>query len=339
MTQAAPTVAPPAVQPAPVKVHQRDLEPLPGPGYFFFGANRRSGTTWLGSMLNAHPEILLKNEGWFFNDAGCSLEQWLNEDVFLKWTQLAPVVGGWLREIPPGDALVIVQRAMAEALMREAAARAPWKNPKKLRLIGDKTTTHFCTKIDHLHRLFPEASFLHMVRDGRDVVVSDMFLKFRYEDFDCFAGDGPASARAAFAYHAKGEGEPVDLFNDETLAFFTKTWVESIRGGLRARELYGERCLEVRYEDLLADPYILRDIFAFLGVACGEAVVTACVEAHTFEKQTKGRKPGEADPTHTTRKGIVGDWKNYFSEANRALFKDLAGDVLIDLGYEADNDW
>lgn len=333
------TQAPPAVTPGPVHAHTRAVEPLPGPSYFFFGANRRSGTTWLSSMLNSHPEVMCKNEGWLFNSHGCSLEQWLDEDVFLKWTQLPAAGGGWLKDIPPGDALVIVQRAMAEALMREAAARSPWKNPTRLKVIGDKTTTFFCTKIDQLHRLFPEARFLHMVRDGRDVVVSDMFLKFRYEDFDCFPGDGPASARAAYAYHAQGQGEPVDLFNDDTLAYFTTTWVESIRGGLRARQLYGQRCLEVRYEDLLDDPHRVGSIFAFLGVSTDDAIVEQCVERNTFEKQSKGRKPGQADPTHPARKGIAGDWRNYFTDANRALFKELAGDVLIELGYESGCDW
>jgi hypothetical protein len=41
----------------------------------------------------------------------------------------------------------------------------------------------------------------------------------------------------------------------------------------------------------------------------------------------------------TFRSGKIGGWKNKFSEANKAIFKDTAGDLLIRLGYEPDNDW
>jgi sulfotransferase 6B1 len=43
--------------------------------------------------------------------------------------------------------------------------------------------------------------------------------------------------------------------------------------------------------------------------------------------------------TATFRKGEVGDWRNHFSEAHKKAFKEIAGDVLIDLGYERDFDW
>jgi sulfotransferase 6B1 len=41
----------------------------------------------------------------------------------------------------------------------------------------------------------------------------------------------------------------------------------------------------------------------------------------------------------TYRKGIVGDWRNHFSEEHRRVFKQVAGDLLIRLGYENDTDW
>ena len=39
------------------------------------------------------------------------------------------------------------------------------------------------------------------------------------------------------------------------------------------------------------------------------------------------------------RKGIVGDWKNHFTPASRAMFDEFAGEQLIKLGYETDNSW
>ena len=41
----------------------------------------------------------------------------------------------------------------------------------------------------------------------------------------------------------------------------------------------------------------------------------------------------------TFRSGTSGSWREYFSEANKRLFKEVAGDLLIRLGYEHSNDW
>lgn len=41
----------------------------------------------------------------------------------------------------------------------------------------------------------------------------------------------------------------------------------------------------------------------------------------------------------TFRKGLIGDWVNHFEPVHVEAFKDEAGDWLVDLGYEADDDW
>ncbi len=41
----------------------------------------------------------------------------------------------------------------------------------------------------------------------------------------------------------------------------------------------------------------------------------------------------------TYRKGTPGGWREHFTEANKALFKEVAGDLLIQLGYEKDTNW
>ena len=64
----------------------------------------------------------------------------------------------------------------------------------------------------------------------------------------------------------------------------------------------------------------------------------------TFTYQSEGRvKEGEREEFHNSggwmRKGIVGDWKNHFSPEIKSYFKDRAGDLLIEAGYERNNDW
>ena len=43
--------------------------------------------------------------------------------------------------------------------------------------------------------------------------------------------------------------------------------------------------------------------------------------------------------SHTFRSGKTGGWREYFTEEHKALFKDVAGDLLVGLGYEDDNQW
>ncbi len=43
--------------------------------------------------------------------------------------------------------------------------------------------------------------------------------------------------------------------------------------------------------------------------------------------------------SHTFRSGKTGGWKDHFKEEHKKIFKDVAGDLLIRLGYEKDNDW
>jgi len=41
----------------------------------------------------------------------------------------------------------------------------------------------------------------------------------------------------------------------------------------------------------------------------------------------------------TFRGGRVGDWRNHFTDEHKTLFKSLAGDTLIRLGYETSHNW
>lgn len=43
--------------------------------------------------------------------------------------------------------------------------------------------------------------------------------------------------------------------------------------------------------------------------------------------------------SRTFRSGKTGGWREHFSEENKTLFKDVAGDLLVRLGYETNNDW
>ena len=58
----------------------------------------------------------------------------------------------------------------------------------------------------------------------------------------------------------------------------------------------------------------------------------------SFEKQA-GRIPGQGDPNSLMRKGIVGDWRNWFTREAGEVFDHYCGETLVRLGYEADRKW
>lgn len=43
--------------------------------------------------------------------------------------------------------------------------------------------------------------------------------------------------------------------------------------------------------------------------------------------------------SRTFRSGKTGGWHEYFTDEHKKLFNDVAGDLLVKLGYERDNDW
>lgn len=97
----------------------------------------------------------------------------------------------------------------------------------------------------------------------------------------------------------------------------------------------------IRYEDMLNDTYQeMISLFSkmFPDNEFDPERIQKVVDKYSFENQTK-RKPGEENTTSFLRKGISGDWKNYFNDEAKAIFKKYAGEMLIKLGYEKDQNW
>jgi hypothetical protein len=63
------------------------------------------------------------------------------------------------------------------------------------------------------------------------------------------------------------------------------------------------------------------------------------LDAHRFDRLTGGREKGEENVHSHYRKGTPGDWRNHFTPALAARFKEKWGDLLVRLGYEPNLDW
>ncbi len=105
--------------------------------------------------------------------------------------------------------------------------------------------------------------------------------------------------------------------------------------------LFPGNFLILRYEDLLSDPFEeMSKMWRFLGakragVALEQAVTAEMASNPDEEWQTRRNEHIAAFLT----KGQTGNWRTLFSAADKALFKQIAGEALIRWGYEASNDW
>lgn len=313
------------------------------PGMLFFGANRRSGTTWVTGILNAHPEISCRNEGWLLTHREGSADNWVDKKNVARWAQMNAPQGQYVRFLGDRGLDRAIQRGMMKEVVKQAILAEGWKDYTQLKWMGDKTTTHYCTKVEFLHELFPDARFIYMQRDGRDVVVSDMFLTFRAGETgleDKMSIEQVRHVVRAREYHIEQKGPPVPLFSPETMRYFAGNWVECVSGGLKARELYKDQFFEIRYERMVQDPQgLVTDLYRWLGVNDDPVFIADSIDRCKFENFSEGRTRGEVDPKAEWRKGVVGDWRNYFTEADKDMFKRMAGGLMVELGYEKDLNW
>ncbi len=89
-----------------------------------------------------------------------------------------------------------------------------------------------------------------------------------------------------------------------------------------------------RYEDLSRDNAgFLKLLFQYLDVEMPDGEFTALVQRHTFKKHSGGREQGQEDQYAHSRKGVAGDWKNYFDDGVSEHFRSVTGDTLEILGY------
>jgi hypothetical protein len=145
-------------------------------------------------------------------------------------------------------------------------------------------TPGLLTYLEFLSKLFPNSKCIHIIRDGRDVAVSNLSLHW-----------GPSTVRQA-----------------------ARRWRDQIIEGRKRANRSDIAYMEVLYEDLIKQPRsVLRRTYEFLEVQ--DASETA---------------PGVA--VYENRKEV---WRSKLTPADRRVFAREAGELLIELGYEKDDNW
>ncbi len=213
-----------------------------------------------------------------------------------------------------GDALGIPKRDIYvdENYTSFDVKRHPW-------YIGDKLAlTKSCVIKSHeypespLHN-FP-AKYVHLIRDGRDVVVS----KYFYEKNFCVNNGILKSFNMSF---------------DDYVAKIASEWKHYVNSWS------SKNVVICKYENLLecTENEIIKT-FELLEISVPKHKIENSINNNTKDKLKESTKELFKDNTFV-RKGISGDWANHFSDKNKNDFKLIAGDLLMELGYEKDMNW
>lgn len=89
-----------------------------------------------------------------------------------------------------------------------------------------------------------------------------------------------------------------------------------------------ENIYHTSYERLSYDiTQEMHNILSFLQIASNPRDISIITEQHSFYNLTK-RLPGDEKKTEFLRKGVVGDWKNYFDDKSKKVFNSYVGDRL-----------
>jgi hypothetical protein len=263
---------------------------------FFIVGSARSGTTLLRLILNAHRDVAVPPESRFVVELYDG-DQQVDVDDFLRRLSAHKRFQTW--DIPIAvvrDEMGATQRVAYADAIRSAFTAYARANGKAL--WGDKTP-RYVESLDLLCELLPEARFIHLIRDGRNVALSYADVPF-----------GPKTVGKAAAL-----------------------WAKRVMAGRDACPRIGtDRYLEIRYEDLVEDPEgETKDICDFLELEFDPGMMD-------YTERARGSILPRASMynPHVTEKPQknVRSWENSMPPEHVEIFEAVAGDVLSLLGYE-----
>ncbi len=272
-------------------------------------------------MLDAHPDIAIPSETHFIPDLikarekhGASRERMLEMlTSHRRWGDFHIEAS----ELDERWAALETRGALdGPAAVREFFAIYGEKQGGPPRW-GDKTPG-YVKRMREIQEYLPEARFIHLIRDGRDVALSILKQSF-----------GPETIEAA-----------------------AERWRGRVLRG-RAQQPYLGYYMEVKFEDLVLDTEgQLRRICEFIELDFDPAMLGYHETAQERLKEKarelprgKGRDPQSAERRLKSHEktfeppnpSLVGGYRTKMDPADQAAYEALAGDLLIELGYEANS--
>ncbi len=272
---------------------------------FFIVGAQRSGTTLFRLILNAHSKIAIPEEGTFWMPLIGSMNK--DYDALIK----GRVLKNYIKYIRKNEAFKVWQlnieniitkidfdsgvtlRALMELFYTENAIinnKSIW---------GDKTPSFF-RKVNDLSVIFPNARFIHLVRDGRDIY---------------------------FSLRGRERGR-------RNVAVAALEWKYKIQ---KVRRFFGQlpvgRCLEVRYEDILNSPESkVLEVCNFLNVDYEESMLDFYKSSHKYVGKHHSGLIFKA-----ISRSPVKRWKKLMNDSDNKIYESVARNCLEDQEYEIIN--
>ena len=265
---------------------------------FFVIGSARSGTTMFRLMLNAHSRLHVPRESWFLTNLLDELPAVspLSEEQVERALEIMTSHSRWRDfQVAEPDARAAVG-ALRSPLLRDVVDtiyRLPSDKPRW----GDKTPG-YVTEIARLSDLFPDAQFIHVVRDCRDVCHSLYRL----------------------GWHGK------------TMRKIGDYWRVSVSKAREDGDRLGPgRYLEVHYEDLvLHTRATLERATAFIGERFEDAMLSFHRNAGEHIAPWAGVIHGNT--TRAPRPSDVERWRRELSALQIAVIETVAGSTMVAFG-------
>ena len=253
---------------------------------FLVGAPR-SGTTFVGASLSVLPQLSYHFEPVVIRAAARYVydQQW----SFRKARRFYRRVYSWLMRLHLDGDLILAE-----------------KTPRNSLVMG------------FLYQAFPDARFIHIIRDGRDAALS-LAKQSWFQSAQAHTGNRGADGylqgpRARFWIEPDRVTEYETTSDIHRCAWNWRVFTESV---LQASvPLPPSQYLVIRYEDLVQSPHIHAErLSMFLGVTDSDSL--ACLKA----------------AFHQARTDSVGRWQHELDESALRQIESEAGPLLAKLGY------
>jgi len=303
---------------------------FPREKFFIFG-HARSGTTLLMRLARLHPEVHCNYQAHFFTRRPLlkslvdtpETEEWLGRKSN-RWNQG--------RDLSP-----LVLRAAADFIMEREAAKAG-----KM-IVGDKSpsSTIHGQAVRDMHAVYPDAKLIYIVRDGRDVLISERFRNL-VEESKFLKPEDKRIIQELRTDQSQFTNGTRSIFTEAFIQRVAKGWVRNLQQMEdESKRLFGENYFSLRYEDLLARPFDeMTKLWKFLGVKKTDLSLESKINIEMISNpDEEWQAKRNQDIASFLPKGQAGNWTRLFTEKDKSVFKEFAGGMLIKWGYEQDNNW
>jgi hypothetical protein len=295
---------------------------------FFIYGHARSGTTLIARLIQVHPEVHCNYQAHFFTRPP-TIHALVESPIIREWLSRPDNRWNQGKDLSP-----VILRVVADYIM-EREARQLGKT-----IVGDKSPNSLLNgkSVHKLYSIYPDAKLIYIARDGRDTMISHRFQAFI--DFQETLSDEDRRIREDFIYHPEQflDGRR-SLFTRQALIYGAQSWVRNMEEtDSIGRERFGENYFSFKYEDLIADTLKeMERVWEFLGVTPDFPGKEEIIQNEVVRNpDADWQRHQERALVANLKKGKSGSWRELFTDQDKAIFQEIAGDTLAEWGYKTD---